>query len=71
MKKYLSNFQKIIFIGAILIFILSMLPILYLSFYAAPSGDDYGYSILTHAAWLETGSLWAVMETGLRHFCFL
>ncbi len=64
MKKYLSNFQKIIFIGAILIFTLSMLPILYLSFYAAPSGDDYGYSILTHAAWLETGSLWAVIKAG-------
>lgn len=64
MKKYLSNFQKIIFIGAILIFILSMVPILYLSFYAAPSGDDYGYSILTHAAWLETGSLWAVIKAG-------
>lgn len=62
--KRLHRIQNIIFLGTILIFCLSILPILYLSFYAAPSGDDYGYSILTHAAWLETGSLWAVVKAG-------
>ena len=35
---------------AVLLFFLSMLPIWYLGFYARPSGDDYGYSALTHAA---------------------
>ena len=31
--------------------VLSLVPILYLAGYARPSGDDYGYSVFTHAAW--------------------
>ena len=47
---------------AVLMFFFSMLPIWYLGFYARPSGDDYGYSVLTHAAWLDTHSLSAVLK---------
>ena len=48
--------------GAALVFFLSMTPIWYLAFYARPSGDDYGYSALTHAAWLDTRSLLEVLR---------
>ncbi len=48
------------------LFLLSMLPIWYLAFYARPSGDDYGYSTLTHAAWLDTGSLIEVAKAAAK-----
>ena len=49
-----------------IIFIFSMLPIWYLSAYARPSGDDYGYSALTYAAWLETHSLAEVIKAAVE-----
>ena len=45
-----------------MLFLLNMLPIWYLAFYARPSGDDYGYSALIHAAWLDTHSLIEVLK---------
>lgn len=48
-----------------LILLMSLLPILYLAPYARPSGDDYGYSALTHAAWLDTHSLAEVFKAGV------
>ncbi len=53
-------------VGAACLFLLSMLPIWYLARYARPSGDDYGYSVYTHAAWLETHSLIAVFRAGIQ-----
>ncbi len=47
-------------------FLLSMIPIWYLAKYARPSGDDYDYSILTHAAWTSTHSLFAVGKAALE-----
>lgn len=54
--------NRVFALGAALLFFLSMLPIWYLAFYARPSGDDYGYSALTHAAWLDTHSLIEVLK---------
>lgn len=54
--------NKVFALGAVLLFVLSMLPIWYLAFYARPSGDDYGYSALTHAAWLDTHSIIEVLK---------
>ncbi len=48
------------------VFIVSMLPIWYLAFYARPSGDDYGYSRGTHRAWLNTHSLIEVFKAGIE-----
>src|SRR5699024_702184 len=47
------------------IFVASMLPIWYLAFYARPSGDDYGYSALTHSAWINTHSLVEVFKAAV------
>lgn len=46
-------------------FVVSMLPIWYLAFYARPSGDDYGYSALTHSAWIDTHSLVEVLKAAV------
>ena len=58
--------NKKIAVAAATLFVLSMLPIWYLARYARPSGDDYGYSYLTHAAWLDTHSLTAVFRAGVQ-----
>lgn len=52
-------------IGMMIVYFISMIPNIYLSFFARPSGDDYGYSIATHAAWLNTHSLIEVFKAGL------
>lgn len=51
---------------AVLIFVMSMLPIWYLAQYARPSGDDYGYSAMTHAAWIDTHSLIEVFKAAVE-----
>ena len=43
----------------------SLIPLLYLARYAVPGCDDYTYGIRTHGAWLETGSLAAVLRAAL------
>lgn len=58
--------NKKIAIIAVMLFLLSMLPIWYLAKYARPSGDDYGYSVYTHAAWLDTHSLLKVFKAGIH-----
>ncbi|MCM1386101.1 MAG: DUF6056 family protein [Bacillus sp. (in: Bacteria)] len=42
---------------SIAVFVIVMLPVLYLSFVNRATGDDYGYSISTRAAWMGTHSL--------------
>lgn len=54
-RKYLTYFL-------LLIFLLSLLPILYLAGVDRASGDDWGYGLLTHRAWLSDHSFMKVME---------
>lgn len=58
--------NKKIAVLSVAAFILSMLPLWYLAGYARPSGDDYGYSIYTHAAWLDTHSIWEVLKAAVH-----
>ncbi len=51
---------KKITLASIVIFILLMLPVLYLSFVNRASGDDYGYGAYTRNAWMETHSVIAL-----------
>lgn len=64
-KEVICNKRNIALIFVI-IFVASMLPIWYLAFFAAPTGDDYGYGVLTHGAWLDTHSVWAVLKAGVE-----
>ena len=49
----------------LVLFILSLIPILYLSFTDVATGDDYGYGAITHAAWLQTHSPAAVFAAAI------
>lgn len=67
LQKMIEKWNNKVFAwGAALAFFLSMLPIWYLAFYARPSGDDYGYSALTHAAWMDTHSLIEVLRAAAQ-----
>lgn len=77
MKSHIISFfnhlnNRIIACVSTALFLLSMLPIWYLARYARPSGDDYGYSGLTHAAWKGSHSLLevgrAAVETVKRNY---
>lgn len=47
-------------------FLFSLIPIAYLIPYVQATGDDFGYGALTHAAWLDTGSLWEVLKASFQ-----
>lgn len=49
----------------LVLFVLSLLPILYLSFTDVATGDDYGYGAITRAAWMQTHSIIAVLAAAM------
>lgn len=51
---------KKITLASMAIFLLLMLPVLYLSFVNRASGDDYGYGAYTRSAWMNTHSFIAL-----------
>lgn len=58
--------QKWLMITGLICFVITMLPLWYLAFYARPSGDDYGYSMATHIAWKHTHSILEVIKAGIE-----
>lgn len=58
--------DKVKSILAVLILGLSIIPIVYLARYVHATGDDYGYGAFTHAAWLDSHSLWEVLKASFR-----
>ena len=44
------------------VYICSLIPILCISIYNYPQADDWGYSYLTHWAWIDTHSLFQVLK---------
>lgn len=61
-KKLISCDQKKIAWILLTVFVLSLIPLLYLSGYVHASGDDYGYGANTHRIWLETRSLFGTLK---------
>lgn len=53
--------KKILTIIVIIIFILTMIPLLYIARYNHSSADDYSYGIFTNEAWQETGNVFNVI----------
>ena len=45
--------------------LLSLIPVLWISLYNHSCADDYAYGWLAHRAWVEEGSLWAVLKGAL------
>lgn len=57
---------KIPALMGLFIFVLLLLPIIYLSFVNRATGDDYHYGILTRAAWMGSHSLAAVIKAACK-----
>ena len=51
---------------SLVMFVLTLLPICYLSFVNRATGDDYGYGIYTRAAWISTNSVIEVLEASWK-----
>lgn len=64
MKKI--NKQNLLTVLIISIFILILLPMIYISKFNNPSADDYSYGIETHKKWEETHSFIEVIKTGIE-----
>lgn len=62
LKKILECDQKVIAVCLVAAFVVSLIPVLYLSGYVHATGDDYGYGARTHAVWLESRSLWQTFQ---------
>lgn len=58
-EKFLALFGSMVFLAL-------MLPVFYLSFINRASGDDYGYSVATRAAWVSSHSLAEVFRASLQ-----
>ena len=62
MKRNVNIYTKKIAIFTGIVFLVSLIPILYLSGYVHATGDDYGYGARTHQMWLSTHSVWQVLK---------
>lgn len=61
-KKCISVDQKKIVWIFLAVFVLGLIPLLYLSGYVHASGDDYGYGTETHSVWLATHSVFRTLK---------
>ena len=59
------SIKKITWI-TLIVFLMMLLPIFYLSFINRATGDDYGYSLYTKAAWLSTYSVVEVLKAAWK-----
>lgn len=66
LQKMKEHPERWIFRILLIAFLISMVPIWYLSRYSVPGCDDYTYGLKTHDAWLSTHSLWAVLKTAVQ-----
>ena len=64
-KKSLTRMEYLQLLILVL-FVLSLLPILYLSFTDVATGDDYGYGAITRAAWMQSHSITAVLAAAMN-----
>ena len=62
MKRNVNIHTKKIAIFTGIVFLVSLIPILYLSGYVHATGDDYGYGARTHQMWLSTHSVLQVLK---------
>ena len=62
----LSLAEKLCFI-MLTLFLISLLPVCRLAFFAHPAGDDYAYGVAAHLAWTDTHSLSAVLAAAVSN----
>ena len=59
-----KKYEKFIAIVAVALFVLSLVPILYLTFINRASGDDYSYGAYTRNAWIGARTLGLIPSIG-------
>ena len=65
--RQISFSRRALAITSVLLLALSLLPLYAISFYNHPFYDDFGFSLLTRAAWRDTGSPVAVLGAALQN----
>ena len=65
LKQWKTEPEKWLFRILLVVFIASMVPVLYLSRYAFPNCDDFTYGVETHRVWNATHSFGEVLKTAL------
>ena len=71
MKKILEYMTvKRIYITMLVVFVASVIPILALAFYNYPCADDFSASDTVHLAWVNTGSIMAVIKAAWENVVF-
>ena len=55
--------------GAVVIYLISLLPILTLSFYCHPSADDFNYGVKTHLAVMSGQGICGIIQAALETVC--
>ena len=53
----------------VIFYLLSLLPIVISGMYDYAQADDYAYGQLTHPAWVQSGSVWAVLRAAAATVC--
>ncbi len=71
-KKKIENWKKLSISARLasvmgVLFLLSLLPVLALSFYSHPAGDDYAYGLAAHLAWQESHSIPTVIRAAIEN----
>ena len=59
--------SRMVAAGFVLIFLLSLIPILAVARYDCASGDDYGFGAAAHQAFVRTGSVAAAVQADVHH----
>lgn len=67
MQKLMNNRIKILAFALVIILIATLLPIIYVSKFAYPWADDFGYSADARQAFLRTGSVFATLGPAFEH----
>jgi hypothetical protein len=62
LKKLTAFLQKRFAIILVILFLLTLVPMLAISVYDFPMSDDYHYSLMVHNAIINGGSVWAVLQ---------
>lgn len=65
LKQWKTEPEKWLFRILLVVFIASMVPVLYLSRYGFPNCDDFTYGLETHRVWNGTHSFGEVLKTAL------
>ncbi|MCM1561857.1 MAG: hypothetical protein NC123_20355 [Butyrivibrio sp.] len=64
--KTIREKDKLAAILLTVLFVLQIIPLLYLGRFNHPTSDDFKYGAYSHTAWQETGSLTAVIEAAVK-----